>query len=70
MPPEHPADETDGDSRPDDPHGATPSDEPGATLEVGSILADADANVSESEVEIKARNAGPDATDATAPSAH
>jgi hypothetical protein len=59
--PEPPAD----DSRPDEPHGATPSDEPGTPLEAGSTSADADAEVSRSEVE--ANHAGPDPTEAIVP---
>src|SRR5262249_6164926 len=65
MAPAQPADETDNDSRPDEPDGAPPSAEPGATLEAGSTPADADAEVSESGVE--ANHAKEDAADATAP---
>jgi hypothetical protein len=50
VPPDHREDETKSDSRPDGPHGDTPSDQPGATPETGSIPADADADVSGSEV--------------------
>jgi hypothetical protein len=52
MAPEPPADESGCESRPDDPHGAMPSDGPGAPLEAGSIPPDADADVSESEVDV------------------
>jgi hypothetical protein len=51
MPPKHAADESDSESRSDEPHGATPSDEPDAVLEAGLTSAEADAEVSESEVE-------------------
>ena len=64
MQPEHPP--TD-DSRPDDPHGATPSDEPGAPLEAGSTPADADAEVCESKIEIEASHADQDPTGAIVP---
>ncbi len=67
--PEHPADESDGDCRPDDAQGATPRNQSGTTLEAGSIPADADADVSVSEVEIDVQVASQDATEATAPSA-
>src|SRR5262249_23378752 len=48
--PEHPADESGGDSRIEDPHGDTPPDEPGAIREAGSVPADSEAAVTESEV--------------------
>jgi hypothetical protein len=68
MSPEHPADESDGDSRPDDPHGAPPSEpEVEATVEADSTSPDADAEVSETEVD--ASHADEGAMDATAPSA-
>jgi hypothetical protein len=69
MSPERPSDESHSDSRPDDPHGATPSDEPGAPLEAVSIPADADADVPEPEVAIEVQVASQGATGATAPSA-
>jgi hypothetical protein len=65
MAPAQPADETDNDSRPDEPDGAPPSAEPGAPLEAGSPAAEADAEVSESEVQ--ANHADEDVADATAP---
>jgi hypothetical protein len=64
RPLEQTADESDGDSRPDDPHGTTPSDELGALLAADSIPADADADVSESEDEVN--HIGQDATEAIA----
>jgi hypothetical protein len=69
MSPEHPADESSGDSRPDEPHEPTPLDEPGASLEAVSITADADTDVSESQIRIEAQAASRDTTGATAPSA-
>jgi hypothetical protein len=67
MPPEHPADKPDGDSRPDESDGAMPSEEPVVTLEAGQTPADADTEESGSEVEVS--HANEEATDATAPSA-
>jgi hypothetical protein len=55
------------DSRPDEPHGATPCDVPGAPLEAGSTSADADAEVCESEIEVEASHAGQDPTGAIVP---
>ena len=63
MQTEHPAD----DSRLDDPHGATPSDEPGAPLDAGSTPADADAQVCESKIEVEASHADQDPTGAIVP---
>jgi hypothetical protein len=65
MPPEHPADEPAGDSRPDESDGVTPSEEPVATLEAGQTPADADTEESGSEVEVSQANEV--ATDATVP---
>jgi hypothetical protein len=63
MPPEHP----DGDSRPDESDGVTPSGEPVASLGAGQTSTDADTEESGSEVEVSQANEV--ATDATAPSA-
>src|SRR5262249_44701368 len=52
MAPGPPADEAHGDSGSDAPHGATSSDEPGVTPKAGSIPADTEAAVSESEPEV------------------
>ena len=63
--PEHPADESGSDSRPDEPHGATPPDESGSSLEAVSIPADDDTNLSESQVQIEVLVASQDAAGAT-----
>jgi hypothetical protein len=65
--PGHLADESDSDGRPDEPPGATPSDEPGATLEADSTSADANTGISVTDVE--ASHCDEDATDATSLSA-
>ena len=69
MSQEHPDDEAGSDSRPDEPHELTPLDEPGAPLEAISIPADADAEVSESQVQAEANHADEDVTEPIAPPA-
>lgn len=68
MQPEHSADESCSDGLIDEPHGALPPDEPGSPLEDGPIPADADAEISESQVRIEVPVANQDTTGATAQS--